>query len=201
MNQDKKLSLPNRIMAFIFALMVLASFAFIGYRIITKSAYEARELKQTQLLSVSAIETIAEKSHYEPEMWNKFETDEFVLIIDHKKIEGNWVIQVRIKRHPDHIEIESSASSGWNSRRPKNTVFNAKISNDGIVIYADRSASEIAKELKNIKININDKSVVFGFPDEIKVCPVTINAAVTSYKDKPGNRLIALKYMPNKTAK
>lgn len=197
MDKNDRLSIPNKIMAFIFILMILASFCFMGYRIITKSAYVAKELKQTQILSLSAIEVLAEKAKNEPELWNKFDSNEFSLIIDYKKIEGNWIIEVKIKKHPDFVEAESSVSSGWNSRKPQKTVLTARIFSNGDVLYTDKEKTDLLKkELGKITVNKRDKTVNFRFPDEFKECPAVINAAAANYKDNSGNAMLALKPVP-----
>jgi len=194
MNKEYILSLPNKIAAFAFILMVLASFCFIGYRIATKSAYTAKELKQTQILSLSVVELLSDKIKNEPDMWDKFKSDEFVLATDYKKIEGNWVIAVKIKKFPGFVEAESTVNSGWNSREPQKTVITGRIFSDGNVVYTDKEKTDLLKtDLQKITVKKTDKILIFGFPDEIKQCPVKIEAIVTKFKDSSGNALLALK--------
>lgn len=189
MSKDR-LTPPQKIIASIFAVMVLLSFVFIGYRIATKSAYNAHEAKQCRLLAVSAVRTLAEKTNDMPDMWSRIGSGDITLIIDHKTMPGNWVLEVTAKQTSDCIYLRSSAGSGWNSRSPQKAVIEAKIfkgKNAVNIVYDNSAAAATAAEISKATNAKSDKRVLFRFPDELKICPVPIYAAVSSYFGPDGD--------------
>ena len=80
-------SIFQKFLAGLFALMVLASFVFIGYRIATKDEYTAREKEQCRLLSMSAARCAADAAEDNPKIWDLFAEETFAIIIDHRIID------------------------------------------------------------------------------------------------------------------
>ena len=172
----------QKITAFIFAVLVAASVIFFGYRIATKPAYRANEIRQCKLLAVSAVSLLAEATRNSPQIWDKFGSGDVFLIIDHKRMPGNWVIKAEIKKHGTKTAIFVSAASGWNSRSPQEAAFSAEVgqgdSKHGAITYGEAEAETIAAEIASAKsVPIRDKEPLpFILPDERKVTPVTITA-------------------------
>ena len=147
---DKKLPFFQKILAFIFAVLVAASVVFFGYRIAMKPSYKAHEIEQCRLLAVSSLATIAEKTADDPQMWDKFPEETIYLIIDHKTMPDNWVIKLEAKKSGRMLKLKSAATSGWNSRSPQEAVFTASIGRDAgakNITYDDKSASLIADKI------------------------------------------------------
>ena len=71
---------------------------------------------------------LAERTAEEPGIWDKFSDIDTELMIDHMKIRENWVVKVFIAKKDGHVEVTSSAASGWNSRSPQSSAFSAKFS-------------------------------------------------------------------------
>lgn len=179
---DKKYSLFDKAMMLVFSFLMLASCVFFGHRAMTKPAYEARELKQTQLLAVSVIEIMAEKSVVEP-----------VLIIDHRAIKDNWRIKAVARKENDFTEITSDVSSGWNSRSPKSTVYKAKVFDDGGIEYENATAARLAEAVRGVKPSPKDETVTFRLPEENKPCPVDVVMHIAEYTDYKGDKYIVLR--------
>lgn len=185
----------QKTIAFFFALVFIASLIFIGYRIYTKPAYEAHEKKQARLLAVSAISLFSEKTAKEPGIWEKFDSNENELMIDHMRIKGNWVVKVNLINEGSHIEVMSSVSSGWNSRSPQSAEIMAKIYNDGRVEFEDaESALAIAAGIKSGSLKALGKIHNFRFPDEQKKVPAVIEAEECLLRDQEGNEFLILIY-------
>jgi len=190
--KDRKLISPHKLMACLFALAVLSSFVFIGFRIATKSSYEAHEARQCLLLAVSAANMMAEETSSAPDMWDRIGRGEITLIIDHKTVPGNWVIKVTAAHRGGFVHIESSASSGWNTRSPQKLTVAAEISTGkdaGRIVYAN---APIAKEALDAIRSAREsgRTVVFRFPNELDICPVTIRAAIARYSGPDGDFII-----------
>ncbi|MDY9921458.1 MAG: hypothetical protein U2P59_06500 [Synergistota bacterium] len=193
--KENKLPPLQKTIAFFFALVFIASLIFIGYRIYTKPAYEAHEKKQARLLAVSAISLFSEKTAKEPGIWEKFDSNENELMIDHMRIKGNWVVKVNLINEGSHIEVMSSVSSGWNSRSPQSAEIMAKIYNDGRVEFEDaESALAIAAGIKSGSLKALGKIHNFRFPDEQKKVPAVIEAEECLLRDQEGNEFLILIY-------
>ncbi|MFA5672317.1 MAG: hypothetical protein WC922_07670 [Synergistaceae bacterium] len=196
--KENKLPPLQKIIAFFFVLVFIASLFFIGYRIYTKPAYEAHEQKQVRLLAVSAVSLFSDKTAREPGIWARFNRDETELIIDHMKIKGNWVVKVNFNNKESHIEVISSVSSGWNSRSPRSAEVRAKIYNDGRVEYEDGEGSRsIAAAIKSRSLIALGKVHIFRFPDEQKKVPAVIEAEESLLTDQEGNEYLILVYPEN----
>lgn len=191
--KDRKLISPHKLMECLFALAVLSSFVFIGFRIATKSSYEAHEVRQCLLLAVSAADMMAEETSSAPDIWDRMGRGEITLIIDHKTVPGNWVIKVTAIRRGDFMHIESSASSGWNTRSPQKFTVAADISTGkdaGRIVYVNAPPAHEALDAIIRSARKSGKTVVFRFPDESDICPVTIRAAIARYAGPDGDFII-----------
>ena len=175
----QKKSIFQKFLAGLFALMVLASFVFIGYRIATKGDYTAREKEQCRLLSMSAARCAADASEDNPKIWDQFAEETFTIIIDHRIMPGNWVIKITAHKKSDSTEITSEGLSGWNSRSPQHDVSQAAIPASGEdAAYADPRQEDPAHRIDYSLFKKKVRTVQFSLPDESKVIPVTISADV-----------------------
>ncbi|MPN18988.1 hypothetical protein SDC9_166354 [bioreactor metagenome] len=192
--KENKLPPLQKIIAFFFVLVFIASLFFIGYRIYTKPEYEAHEKEQASLLAVSALTLFAEKTANEPGIWTKFDNLETELMIDHMRIKGNWVVKVIFINKGSHIDVLSSVSSGWNSRSPQSAEVRAKISGNGNLEFKDeKAAPAIAARIKSGRMRALGKVHSFRFPDEQKKVPALIEAEEYLLTDQEGNEFLILK--------
>jgi hypothetical protein len=191
----KKNNLPTaqKIIAFIFAAAIMASFVFFAYRIHTKASYEAHEKKQARVLAISALLALEEETSKDPGTWNKFREDKFDLILDHMKVRGNWAIKLSFNRRETHLEILSSVKSGWNSRSPQHAEARAAISPDGRMSFDHGSPPPEALEIKSASKKGSGRRLNLRFPEELKPLPVAIDVEEYSMTDEDGNTFIILK--------
>lgn len=173
------MSFLQKILAGIFALAVLGSFVFIGYRIATKGEYTAREKEQCRLLAMSAARCIADASIGDSQIWDKFDERAFTIIIDHKIMPGNWVIKAAIDRKENGTEITAESFSGWNSRSPQSDTSKAEIPLSGKdAVYSDQRQEDPAHRIDYSLFKTKVRTVNFSLPDESEIIPVTISADV-----------------------
>ena len=191
--KENKLPLFQKIIAGFFSLLFITSIVFMAYRIYTKPAYEAHEKEQSRILTVSVIELFAEKTSKEPSMWEKFESDNIELIIDHTQIKGNWVIRTTFLKKESFVDVTSSVSSGWNSRSPQSAKFRAKIYFDGKTEYENESAASAIRMIIKSKSKPNGKVLQFRFSDERKKVPFAITTEERSVSTDSGEEYLILK--------
>mgnify|MGYP000855225271 FL=1 len=170
-------------------LLFMASLVFIGFRIYTKPAYEAHEKEQARILAASAAVLLAEMTSGEPGLWDKFSESEISLLIDHMKIRGNWVLKVDVLKKDSHVEVISSASSGWNSRSPQSSEYRSKIYGDGRADIEGEAAVTIPEGTEKPLGKIH----TFRFPDETKNVPAVIAAEEYLLTDREGREFLVLK--------
>ena len=190
---ENKLPMLQKIIASFFLLIFIASLVFMVYRIYTKPAYEAHEKEQARILAISTIEFFAKETSGEPGMWEKFESDNIELVIDHMQIKGNWVINTEFSKEEFFVEVTSSVNSGWNSRSPQSAKFRAKINFDGKIEYEDENAVSAVQMIVRSNSKLNGKVVHFRFPDERKKMPIDIAAEVRSVITDLGEEYLFLK--------
>ena len=190
---ENKLPMLQKIIASFFLLIFIASLVFMVYRIYTKPAYEAHEKEQARILAISTIEFFAKETSGEPGMWEKFESDNIELIIDHTQIKGNWVIKTTFLKKESFVDAISSVNSGWNSRSPQSAKFRAKIYYDGKIEYEDEPAASAVRMILRSNSKPNGKVVHFRFPDERKKMPSDIAAEVRSVITDSGEEYLVLK--------
>ena len=190
---ENKLPMLQKIIASFFLLIFIASLVFMVYRIYTKPAYEAHEKEQARILAISTIEFFAKETSGEPGMWEKFESDNIELIIDHMQINGNWVISTNFSKKESFVEATSSVSSGWNSRSPQSAKFSAKIYFDGKIEYEDETAASTIRMIIRSKSKPNGNVLHFRFPDERKKMLFDIAAEVRSVITDLGEEYLVLK--------
>ena len=171
----------------LFALLFCYTLLFFAWRIYTKSSFKAHELEQCRLLAVSATETIVSKMENEPNLWSRFNSDKTVLTINHKTFPGNWLIKVEVNNLESYIVIETTVSSGWNSRSPQKISYIARVfkkKNGFNTVYDDKEAEAIAKELSFAKTGDNITSVFFSPLNGEEKHSFTIKADLIEYKEK-----------------
>ena len=191
--RENKLPLLQKIIAGFFFLLFITSIVFMAYRIYTKPAYEAHEKEQARILAISTIEFFAKKTSGEPGMWEKFESDNIELVIDHMQIKGNWVINTEFSKEEFFVEVTSSVNSGWNSRSPQSAKFRAKINFDGRIEYENETAESAVQMILRSNSKPNGKVVHFRFPDERKKVPVDISVKEWSVITDSGEEYLFLK--------
>ena len=191
--REKKLPLLQKIIACFFALLFIASIIFMVYRISTKSSYESHEKEQARILAVSAIEFFAKKTSKEPGMWERFQSNDIELVIDHMQIKENWVISTEFSRKESFVEVISSVNSGWNSRSPQSAKFKAKIYFDGKTEYEDETATSTIQMIGRSGSTANGNFHRFRFTDERKKVPIDITAEEWSVTTDSGEEYLILK--------
>ncbi len=191
--REKKLPLLQKIIACFFILLFIASIIFMVYRISTKSSYESHEKEQARILAVSAIEFFAKKTSKEPGMWERFQSNDIELVIDHMQIKENWVISTEFSRKESFVEVISSVNSGWNSRSPQSAKFKAKIYFDGKTEYENETAASTIQLIVKPKSTPNGNVHQFRFSDERKKVPIDITAEEWSVTTDSGEEYLILK--------
>lgn len=177
---------------------VLASFVFIGYRVATKRAYVRHERGQCDVLAVSAALSAASALSASDKLADYitgYGPAEF--IIDHMKMPGNNVVSVRLSRNGGGFEVESKASSGWNSRSPQSSEFCIFLSMDGEIEFTGSAEQKAAAEtlLSLHKPEENGKNLLFTFPYE-RPCPHPFNVIAVKHAEG-GEEFYILIYRQN----
>lgn len=135
MKDEKKLSTPQKIIAALFALVLIGAACLMAWRVVQKPAYEARERMQCDLLAVSAAQALAQISETEPEIWAQFSAP-VTLILDHRQMPDNWNLSVTAQALPNRMAFLIVASSGWNSRSPQRSELHVDLRDDGGLVYS-----------------------------------------------------------------
>ena len=184
----------RKFFALVFALLILASFVFMGFRIAAKPAYSEHELKKCQVMAVSAVDIIAQKLEDSPLFLTKFGSSKIILTADHKKMPDNLVVKLEITDYGKYASVSSKVNSGWNSRSPKEYICTAKIYNDNgknRIVYDAVECENIAVSIIQTDFNEKKNTIEFVLPDENKKMPEAMSALVVwSVKEN----LAALKY-------
>ena len=118
---------------------VIASFFFIGWRIVTKGEYERRELAQCEALAVSAAFAVCDALDDPALAAHVRENGATEFIIDHMKMPGHNVVAVTIRPRPS-FAVHARAETNWNSRSPQKYEFTA-VKGDGGVDYPKENAA------------------------------------------------------------
>ena len=149
---------------------VIASFFFIGWRIVTKGEYERRELAQCEALAVSAAFAVCEALDA-PQLAAYVQANgatEFV--IDHMKMPGHNVVSVTITPEAEGFAVHARAETNWNSRSPQKYEFTAVKGADGVQFPEDGAAKAFLA-LNEYGDRATEKRLTFTFPHELN-CPV-----------------------------
>ena len=150
---------------------VVASFFFIGWRIVTKGEYERRELAQCEALAVSAAFAVCDALDSPALAAHVRENGATEFIIDHMKMPGHNVVAVTITPEAEGFAVHARAETNWNSRSPQKYEFTA-VKGDGGVDYPKENAAAKAFLAPNeYGDRATEKRLTFTFPHERK-CPV-----------------------------
>lgn len=150
---------------------VIASFFFIGWRIVTKGEYERRELAQCEALAVSAAFAVCDALDSPALAAHVRENGATEFIIDHMKMPGHNVVAVTITPEAEGFAVHARAETNWNSRSPQKYEFTA-VKGDGGVDYPKENATAKAfLSLNEYGDRATEKRLTFTFPLELN-CPV-----------------------------
>lgn len=150
---------------------VIASFFFIGWRIVTKGEYERRELAQCEALAVSAAFAVCDALDSPALAAHVRENGATEFIIDHMKMPGHNVVAVTITPEAEGFAVHARAETNWNSRSPQKYEFTA-VKGDGSVDYPkENAAAKAFLALNEYGDRATEKRLTFTFPHGLN-CPV-----------------------------
>lgn len=150
---------------------VIASFFFIGWRIVTKGEYERRELAQCEALAVSAAFAVCDALDDPALAAHVRENGATEFIIDHMKMPGHNVVAVTITPEAEGFAVHARAETNWNSRSPQKYEFTAVKGDGGVDYPKENAAAKAFLALNEYGDRATEKRLTFTFPHELH-CPV-----------------------------
>lgn len=150
---------------------VIASFFFIGWRIVTKGEYERRELAQCEALAVSAAFAVCDALDSPALAAHVRENGATEFIIDHMKMPGHNVVAVTITPEAEGFAVHARAETNWNSRSPQKYEFTAVKGDGGVDYPKENAAAKAFLALNEYGDRATEKRLTFTFPHELH-CPV-----------------------------
>ncbi len=150
---------------------VIASFVFIGWRIVTKGEYERRELAQCEALAVSAAFAVCDALDSPALAAHVRENGATEFIIDHMKMPGHNVVAVTITPEADGFAVHARAETNWNSRSPQKYEFTAVKGDGGVDYPKENAAAKAFLALNEYGDRATEKRLTFTFPHKLN-CPV-----------------------------
>lgn len=150
---------------------VIASFFFIGWRIVTKGEYERRELAQCEALAVSAAFAVCDALDDPALAAHVRENGATEFIIDHMKMPGHNVVAVTITPEAEGFAVHARAETNWNSRSPQKYEFTAVKGDGGVDYPKENAAAKAFLALNEYVDRATEKRLTFTFPHELH-CPV-----------------------------
>ena len=150
---------------------VIASFFFIGWRIVTKGEYERRELAQCEALAVSAAFAVCDALDDPALAAHVRENGATEFIIDHMKMPGHNVVAVTITPKAEGFAVHARAETNWNSRSPQKYEFTAVKGDGGVDYPKENAAAKAFLALNEYGDRATEKRLTFTFPHELH-CPV-----------------------------
>ena len=150
---------------------VIASFFFIGWRIVTKGEYERRELAQCEALAVSAAFAVCDALDSPALAAHVRENGATEFIIDHMKMPGHNVVAVTITPEAEGFAVHARAETNWNSRSPQKYEFTAVKGDGGVDYPKENAAAKAFLALNEYVDRATEKRLTFTFPHELH-CPV-----------------------------
>lgn len=150
---------------------VVASFFFIGWRIVTKGEYERRELAQCEALAVSAAFAVCDALDSPTLAAHVRENGATEFIIDHMKMPGHNVVAVTITPEAEGFAVHARAETNWNSRSPQKYEFTAVKGDGGVDYPKENAAAKAFLALNEYGDRATEKRLTFTFPHELH-CPV-----------------------------
>lgn len=149
---------------------VIASFFFIGWRIVTKGEYERRELAQCEALAVSAAFAVCDALDSPALAAHVRENGATEFIIDHMKMPGHNVVAVTITPEAEGFAVHARAETNWNSRSPQKYEFTAVKGDGGVDYPKENAAAKAFLALNEYGDRATEKRLTFTFPHELH-CP------------------------------
>lgn len=150
---------------------VIASFFFIGWRVVTKGEYERRELAQCEALAVSAAFAVCDALDSPALAAHVRENGATEFIIDHMKMPGHNVVAVTITPEAEGFAVHARAETNWNSRSPQKYEFTAVKGDGGVDYPKENAAAKAFLALNEYVDRATEKRLTFTFPHELH-CPV-----------------------------
>lgn len=150
---------------------VVASFFFIGWRIVTKGEYERRELAQCEALAVSAAFAVCDALDSPALAAHVRENGATEFIIDHMKMPGHNVVAVTITPEAEGFAVHARAETNWNSRSPQKYEFTAVKGDGGVDYPKENAAAKAFLALNEYGDRATEKRLTFTFSHELH-CPV-----------------------------
>ena len=159
---------------------VIASFFFIGWRIVTKGEYERRELAQCEALAVSAAFAVCDALDSPALAAHVRENGATEFIIDHMKMPGHNVVAVTITPEAEGFAVHARAETNWNSRSPQKYEFTAVKGDGGVDYPKENAAAKAFLALNEYGDRATEKRLTFTFSHELH-CPVPFDViAITA---------------------
>lgn len=168
--RERASEIAQKIAKYLIFAGVLASFVFIGWRIVTKGEYERRELAQCEALAVSAAFAACVALDEPPLAAYIRENGETLFVIDHMKMPGHNVVSVTLSPEGDGFSVLARAETNWNSRSPQKAEFALKKTASG-TDFPENGMAKAFLALASYDGREDAKRLTFTFPHERK-CPV-----------------------------
>lgn len=173
---------------------VLASFVFIGWRIVTKGAYVRQERFQCRAVAVSAARTAAEallRNGAAARAVSSAGGAEY--IVDHMNMPGNYIVVAKISPHGKGFAIETEGASGWNSRSPQKYLCSAELSSEGKLSFAKKEDAEFSAAIEAAlptAVRAKKKKLLsFVYPFE-KKCPAPFGGEALEIRLKDNTAVV-----------
>lgn len=169
--KEKSSNALQKIAKYLIFAGVIASFFFIGWRIVTKGEYERRELAQCEALAVSAAFAVCDALDSPALAAHVRENGATEFIIDHMKMPGHNVVAVTITPEAEGFAVHARAETNWNSRSPQKYEFTAVKGDGGVDYPKENAAAKAFLALNEYGDRATEKRLTFTFPHELH-CPV-----------------------------
>ena len=168
--KEKTSNALQKIVKYLIFAGVIASFFFIGWRIVTKGEYERRELAQCEALAVSAAFAVCDALDSPALAAHVRENGATEFIIDHMKMPGHNVVAVTITPEAEGFAVHARAETNWNSRSPQKYEFTAVKGANGVQFPEDGAAKAFLA-FNEYGDRATEKRLTFTFPPGLN-CPV-----------------------------
>ena len=169
--KEKTSNALQKIVKYLIFAGVIASFFFIGWRIVTKGEYERRELAQCEALAVSAAFAVCDALDSPALAAHVRENGATEFIIDHMKMPGHNVVAVTITPEAEGFSVHARAETNWNSRSPQKYEFTAAKGDGGVDYPKENAAAKAFLALNEYGDRATEKRLTFTFSHELN-CPV-----------------------------
>lgn len=176
------------VLAAAFGILIALSVCFMAYRAATKPAYVRREVRQVSALAKTTALALAGVCTVSPDIGQLYGTDKAFIVINHMKVEGNWVITAELRFEDGGTVIEASAKSGWNSRSPQSAEYSVRVAGGRVTPLSPG----FGKILESLDVNAKGKELgVFTFTYlNDRACPAPIKVRLIKVPFKDGDVII-----------